>query len=218
MQTIEPSHFTVIEVMYRWNISMRHIQRYAAEGWLTFCVMADGWEAVLSDHEQIESHGGEKSYLDDWVNLLSKNIKRSLSKDYVEVASAKTKNGKFAHFVKPVTVKFGELYMTRVERDRFEKENPMESTEENKYEAIYLDKNHNFYAPELEAGVSAWIALYGNNLLNSKRGYIEQIETWLTKNRQNLTPTAVTRIAKVVNAKKKVGRQVQVKHNNLYIL
>lgn len=46
----------------------------------------------------------------------------------------------------------------------------------------FMKKDHPNYAPELEAAVSAWIALYGRGE-NKKRGAGELVPDWLTKHR-----------------------------------
>jgi len=68
----------------------------------------------------------------------------------------------------------------------------------------YLNPKNPDYAPELAIAVEAWETIYSNpKLINKTRGYITQIEAWLEKNHSDLSKEAVTRIAKVINIKKR---------------
>lgn len=71
----------------------------------------------------------------------------------------------------------------------------------------YLDPKHPYFSPEIEAAVSAWIALYDSGEYQNYRGHLDQITKWVQMNRkeQNFTAEAIKRIASVVNPNKKGG-------------
>lgn len=69
----------------------------------------------------------------------------------------------------------------------------------------YLDKNHVHFAPELEAAVSAWNALFVKKGFKSNRGVKEQIREWLEANRAELSDAAKDRISTVCNFNKSGG-------------
>ena len=73
----------------------------------------------------------------------------------------------------------------------------------------YMKSEHEFFAPELEAAVTAWMDLYGTCNLKGKRGDKKRILSWLTEkyNSRNsggnhLSLNALERIATVVNFNK----------------
>lgn len=53
----------------------------------------------------------------------------------------------------------------------------------------FMNRDHQNFAPELEAAVSAWIALYGTGESN-KRGAGELVPDWLTKHRPEASKSA----------------------------
>ena len=75
----------------------------------------------------------------------------------------------------------------------------------------YLDPNHHSFAPELEAAVSAWVALYDSGQCKNNLGHKDQITKWVQANRkeQKFTAAALDRIASVANHNKKGGAPKQ---------
>ena len=74
----------------------------------------------------------------------------------------------------------------------------------------YMNPEHEFFAPELEAAVSAWMELFGQKRIDESRGSKEQIESWLQERGDRplsggdpFSEKAIGRIAAVVTPKKK---------------
>lgn len=70
--------------------------------------------------------------------------------------------------------------------------------------AAYLDKNGPHFSPELEAAVSAWIALFQEGGYKNNRASKGQITAWVKKNRPQVSwsKAALDRIAGVCNPEK----------------
>ena len=77
---------------------------------------------------------------------------------------------------------------------------------------LYMKSDHEFFAPELEAAVSVWVALYESGRLKLNVGHKPQSKEWLRQNydgrttgHEKLTTRAIERITIVVNPNKRGG-------------
>lgn len=68
----------------------------------------------------------------------------------------------------------------------------------------FMEPDHPCFAPELEAAVSAWAALFSAGD-KSKLNPPEQIKRWLKQHRQTLSNAAIERLSIVANHKKSRG-------------
>jgi len=68
----------------------------------------------------------------------------------------------------------------------------------------FMDPDHPCFAPELEAAVSAWAALFSAGD-NSKLNPPEQIKRWLKQYRPDLSDRAIDRLSIVANYKRLPG-------------
>lgn len=68
----------------------------------------------------------------------------------------------------------------------------------------FMDPDHPCFAPELEAAVSAWAALFSAGD-NSKLNPPEQLKRWLKQHRQTLSKAAIERLSIVANYRKSRG-------------
>jgi hypothetical protein len=70
----------------------------------------------------------------------------------------------------------------------------------------YLDREHPYFALELEAAVSAWMALYGSGSFKSKKSHKKELEEWIRNNyKGRFSQNALDRIVTLANPNKEGG-------------
>jgi hypothetical protein len=182
------------------DVDVESLIRRAACGDLTVFVIAKNW-AVRRDDD------AEAKKLSERVYLVAEDLLQGVDADFTRVRQVRVPGSEaIVTLKKPRKILRGVHYVTGEEFDRFRRQNALTL----KLGAVpppYLDPNHEWHSPKLAAAVNAWMALFADgNFQKGHKGVIDQIESWLMSNTDELTSTARGYIAKVVNPKKtKVG-------------
>ena len=73
--------------------------------------------------------------------------------------------------------------------------------------APYLDKSHPYFSEELSVTISTWLEIFGNKQYDSDKAPKKQIIMSVRNNKlsQNFDPTAINRIAVMINPNRKGG-------------
>ena len=183
------------EVAGLLGVTGEKLIRWAASGKLAITVLADDWP--------IRTEAGTVGSITGPANLVPKDLEQSFNADFTLVREVATLgDGEVLMLVEPVELRRGMLFVRADEFRRFR----------SKYAGFagqgdgippYLDSSHEWYSPKLAAAVQAWMALFAEgNFRKGPKGAIDQIESWLMSNTNELSPTARGYISKVVNPKK----------------
>ncbi len=173
--------------------------RSAARDDLTVFALAKDW-AVQSDVDMPSNN------LKGPVYLLAEDLLQGLDAESIPVCQVRTpENPEFVTLLETKQVRRGILYITAEEFDRFRRQHAL-TLNLGTGSPPYLNRHHEWYSPKLAAAVEAWMALFADgNFRKGRIGVIDQIESWLMSNTDDLSPTARGYIATVVNPKKTKG-------------
>ncbi len=194
-------HHTLPELAEALGISVPRLIEYGINGRVIIGVIADHW---------LGTSGPElaDTLLEGLVELQPEDLRRSLDAGYTVVRQARMEIVKdMVTLNAPVDVMWDVHYVTEEERQRFMRYyRPIEEMHGGEIPP-YLDSEHEYYSDNLEAGISAWIALYVDGGFDEQPlGHIEQIENWLEENRPQIsTKNAREELARMVNANKDGG-------------
>ena len=211
MPPIEPDYLSLPELVDRWSKPIDHILRFGSEGKLTISAMADAWLVQIEENSETPGTDNKKEIeVDrDWITLVPEDIRACLNKDHVEVRRIKLDEGKYGVLKEPVNIRAGALYVSIQERNQFEEEyGPGQNAKSNladRYQAPYLDANHEYFSEELETAVLVWLAICQNGDFKPNRSPKSQIKDWLRKNNKDFSSEAISRIATLVNPRKRGG-------------
>ena len=195
------NHHTLPELAEALGIPVARLIQYGINGRVIIGVIADHW---------LGTSGPERAdtLLEGLVELQPEDLRRSLDAGYTVVRQALMKGVKDVVTLNaPVDVKWGVHYVTEEERQRFMRYyRPIEEMHGGE-RPPYLDPKHPYYSDNLEAGISAWIALYVNEGFEKQSGgHINQIENWLKEHRPQVKSTnARAEVARMVNPNKEGG-------------
>jgi len=170
--------------------------RSAACGDLTVFVLAKNW-AVRRDDEM------PSIKLKGQMYLLAEDLLQGVGAESIPVCKVRMpENGEIVTLQETQQVRRGILYVSTKEFDRFRRQHAL-TLALGMDAPPYLNQHHEWYSPKLAAAVQAWMALFADgNFRRGHKGAIDQIESWLMSNTDDLSPTARGYIAKVVNPKK----------------
>ncbi len=194
-------HHTLPELAEALGIPVARLIEYGITGRLIIGVIPDHW---------LGTSGPElaDTLLEGLVELQPEDLRRSLDAGYTVVRQARMEIVKdMVRLNAPVDVMWDVHYVTEEERQRFMRYyRPIEEMHGGEIPP-YLDSEHEYYSYNLEAGISAWIALYGNEGFEKQSGgHIRQIENWLEENRPIVkTKNAQAEVARMVNPNKEGG-------------
>ncbi len=140
------------------------------------------------------------------VYLLAEDLLQGLGAESIPVCQVRTpENDEIVTLLETKQVRRGVLYITVEEFDRFRRQHAL-TLNLGTGSPPYLNRHHEWYSPKLAAAVEAWMALFADgNFRKGRIGVIDQIESWLMSNTDDLSPTARGYIATVVNPKKTKG-------------
>ena len=183
------------EAAERLGVTAEKLIRWGANSKLAITVIADDWT--------IRTESGAVGSISGPANLVPKDLEQSFNADITLVREVATlDDGEVLTLDEPIELRRGMLFVTANEFRRFR----------SKYAGFvgrgdgippYLDDSHHWYSPKLAAAVQAWTALFADgNFQKGPKGVIDQIESWLMSNTDDLSPTARGYISKVVNPKK----------------
>ena len=178
------------------DVDVEPLFRRAACGDLTMFAIAKDW-AVQGDE------AAETKKLNGRVDLIAEDLLQGVDAEFTPVRRVRAPgNDEIVTLKKPMKVLRGVHYMTVEEFDRFRRKNAL-TLKLGTEPPPYLDPNHEWHSPKLAAAVNAWMALFADgNFQKGHKGVIDQIESWLMSNTDDLSPTARGYIATVVNPKK----------------
>lgn len=179
----------------RLGVTVEKLIRWGAGSKLAITVIADDWP--------MRTESGAVGSISGPANLVPEDLEQSFNADFTLVREVATLgDGEVLMLVEPVELRRGMLFVRADEFRRFR----------SKYAGFvghsdgippYLDSSHEWYSPNLAAAVQAWMALFAEgNFRKGPKGAIDQIESWLMANTNELSPTARGYISKVVNPKK----------------
>ena len=169
---------TLPELAEALGISVPRLIQYGINGRVIIGVIADHW---------LGTSGPELSdtLLEGLVELQPEDLRRSLDAGYTVVRQARMEIVKdMVTLNAPVDVMWDVHYVTEEERQRFMRYyRPIEEMHGGEIPS-YLDPQHAYYSDNLEAGISAWVALYADGGFEEQSlGHIDQIKNWLKENR-----------------------------------
>ena len=170
--------------------------RSAACADLTVFALAKDW-AVQGDDDILSNN------LKGPVYLLAEYLLQGLYAQSIPVCQVRMpENDEIVTLLETKQVRRGILYITVEEFDRFRRQHAL-TLRFGTGSPPYLNEHHDWYSPKLAAAFNAWMALFADgNFQKAHGGVIDQVESWLMSNTDNLSPTARGYIAKVVNPKK----------------
>lgn len=186
--------YDLVEMARELGLSVEDLIRFAASNELTIFVIAKDWSAS-------STHGLTDTLLDGPVDLVAEDLQRSMNADYTVVRQARKRGtSKSITLDTPKEVQRGVHFVTAEEVQRFKSEHRKLSAQHNEELAPYLDPQHEYYSPALDAGVRAWLALFEDGEYErGEKPIIPIIEKWLRSNTENQSSTAIGKIATVVN-------------------
>ncbi len=187
---------TLAEAASNLETDIESLIRSAARDDLTVFAVAKDW-AVQGD-DDIPSNN-----LNGQVYLLAEDLLQGLDAESIPVCQVRTpENDEIVTLLENKQVRRGILYITVEDCDRFRRQHAL-ALKLGTGSPPYLNRHHDWYSPKLTAAVNAWMALFADgNFQKAHGGVIDQVESWLMSNTDNLSPTARGYIAKVVNPKK----------------
>ena len=176
------------------DVDVESLIRRGACGDLTIFVIAKNW-AIRCD-DGVEPLSGR-------VYLMADDLLHGVDADFTPVRQVRVSGSEeIVTLKKPEEVRRGVHYVTVEEFDRFRRQNAL-TLKLGAELPPYLDPNHEWYSPKLAAAVNAWMALFADGgFQKGQKGVIDQIESWLMSNIDDLSPTARGYVAKVVNPRK----------------
>ena len=190
---------TLAEAASNLETDIESLVRSAVCDDLTVFAFAKNW-AVQGD-DDIPSKN-----LKSQVYLLAEDLQQGLGAQSIPVCRVRMpENDEIITLLETKQVRRGVLYITVEEFDRFRRQHAL-TLKLGTGSPPYLNRHHEWYSPKLAAAVKAWMALFAaGNFQKGHGGVIDQVESWLMSNTDNLSPTARGYIAKVVNPKKTKG-------------
>jgi len=190
---------TLAEAASNLETDIESLVRSAVCDDLTVFAFAKDW-AVQGD-DDIPSNN-----LKGPVYLLAEDLLQGLDAQSIPVCQVRMpENDEIVTLLETKQVRRGVLYITVEEFDRFRRQHAL-TLKLGTGSPPYLNRHHEWYSPKLAAAVKAWMALFADgNFQKGHGGVIDQVESWLMSNTDNLSPTARGYIAKVVNPKKTKG-------------
>ncbi len=140
------------------------------------------------------------------VYLLAEDLLQGLGAESIPVCQVRMpENDEIVTLLATEQVRRGVIYITVEEFDRFRRQHAL-TLKLGTGSPPYLNRHHEWYSPKLAAAVNVWLALFAEgNFQKGNIGVIDQIESWLMSNTDDLSPTARGYIATVVNPKKTEG-------------
>lgn len=189
----------LVEAARDLETDIESLVRSAARGDLTVFALAKDW-AVQGD-DDIPSNN-----LKCPVYLLAEDLLQGLDAESIPVCQVRMpENDEIVTLLETKQVRRGIIYVTVEEFDRFRRQHAL-TLNLGTGSPPYLNRHHEWYSPKLAAAVEAWMALFADgNFRKGRVGVIDQIESWLMSNTDDLSPTARGYIATVVNPKKTKG-------------
>jgi len=184
---------TLPELAEALDISVPRLIEYGLNGRVIIGVFADHW---------LGTSGPElaDTLLEGLVELQPEDLRRSLDAGYTVVREARMEIVKdMVTLNAPVDVMWDVHYVTEEERQRFMRYyRPIEEMHGGEIPP-YLDPQHEYYSSTLSAAVRVWIALCHNGGYKPRIPIKKQLVSWLEDHVGELTPTAITNIARIAN-------------------
>ena len=188
--------FDLIEMAREFDVSVEDLIRFAARDELTIFVVAQDWSAS-------STHGLADTVLEGPVDLVAGDLQRSMNADCTVVRRVKVPGtDDYVTLDTPAEVPRGLHFVTEDEFQRFRGKHREFITIQQKKLAPYLNSQHEYHSPALDAAVRAWLALFEDGEYErGKKPIIPIIKKWLMNNTEDLTSTTIGKIATVINPK-----------------
>lgn len=204
---LEPSYRKLFHLSNDWKKDIEQLVMLAGDGKLTLSVIPKNWRAQIvgSADEAIDIETETAIELDDWVELIPKDVKLSVDEGKVIARTVKLENGELAVLVKSSEIFYEKLYVSLAEQERFEKHLKIERMAQH-IEAPYMNQNHPYYAPGLEMAVYGWLAMFEAGEYDEARPVVTQLEEWFSDNYPNLDNATYARLVRMTNPFSQGGR------------
>ncbi len=190
---------TLAEAASHLETDIESLIRSAVCDDLTVFAFAKNWAIQGDDNMPPNNLKGQ-------VYLLAEDLLQGLGAESIPVCQVRMpENDEIVTLLATEQVRRGVIYITVEEFDRFRRQHAL-TLKLGTGSPPYLNRHHEWYSPKLAAAVNVWLALFAEgNFQKGNIGVIDQIESWLMSNTDDLSPTARGYIATVVNPKKTEG-------------